>query len=90
MAYFETVTAETLSKSLKSVRNSSWTLRYPDSEGEESAVPFSRRRASFMLRDRAHQSVPCHIMKENRARCAATQSVLSALPRALFAGTDLR
>jgi hypothetical protein len=42
----------------------SWTSRFPDREGMESATPFPLWRATFLSRDMAHEAVPCPFAKE--------------------------
>jgi len=53
----------------------SWTSRFLDPEGRESATPFPRWRATFLLRDMAHQAAPCHFAKEiKHAMCHHAKS----------------
>jgi hypothetical protein len=46
----------------------SWTSRFPDPEGMESAIPFPRCRATLLYRGMAPEAVPCPIAKELDAR----------------------
>src|ERR1700681_4929518 len=46
----------------------SWTLGFPNPKGRESATPFPRGCVTSLLRDMAHQAVPCLFAQEIDAR----------------------